>query len=154
MAKISPTAAAKQWKASKTTIYKMMNDGELSFTLNEKGNRVLDTSELVRVLQPVERSEKGAIDSLQERLQRQNDDYIQSLKAQIAEQSDIIKNITSSNERYSLMLEYKPPQETPVSTVEAIPTPELVTGVEEAKAVQAKRKRSFFQKFLAVVSED
>jgi len=161
MAKISPTAASKRWKAGKTTIYKMMNDGELSFTLNEKGKRIIDTSELVRVLGEPERSERFTVESMQQEIKRKDEQLFKTLQSQIdtqAEQlkaqAEQIKVMTGAVERFSMMLEHKPVviQEDLVS-VEA-PEHKVVTPPPEPVQQQAKRKKSLFGRLLAAVVED
>lgn len=150
MAKISPTAAAKQWKTSKTTVYKLMNDGELSYTLNEKKKRVLDVSELVRVLGEPERTEKTSINAMQDQLKRQNDELVQVLKSQVESQQEQIKTLTSAIERFSLLLEHQHPTPEPVKPQE-VPPP---AQVQAEQPQPAKRKKSFLGRILAAAIDD
>lgn len=152
MPQLSPTAAAKQWKTSKTTIYKLMNDGELSYTLNEKKKRVLDVSELVRVLGEPERTEKTSIDTMQDQINRQNNELVQVLKSQVETQQEQIKTLTSAIERFSLLLEHQqipqpePEEKTPEPTVEPVQA--------EHSPQPAKRKKSLFGRILSAVVEE
>ena len=151
MAKISPTAAAKQWNVGKTTIYRLMNDGELSFSLNDKGKRVLDSSELVRVFGEPERTKKHTAEAMQEQMQRQNDELVQVLKSQVESQQEQIKTLTSAIERFSLLLE--PPQTTP-KPVEPVGEGQESTTPEPIQPKPAKRKRSFLSRMLAAAIDD
>lgn len=147
MAKISPTAAANKWKASKTTIYKLMNDGELSYTLNDKGKRVLDTSELVRVLGEPERSEKQSVAAMQEQLQRQNDEMMRIMKSQIESQQKQIEELTQAVSRFSMAIEHKQAEPTKsISRSEVEPKPKT--------SLPAKRKKSLLQRVLSAMVED
>ncbi len=47
--KLSISAASRRVKKGRETLRNMMDNGELSFELNKKGNRVIDLSELQRV---------------------------------------------------------------------------------------------------------
>jgi len=155
MAKISPTAAAKQWSVGKTTIYRLMNDGELSFSLNEKGKRVLDSSELVRVFGEPERTKKHTLEAMQEKVQRQNDDLVQVLKAQVETQNEQLKVLTSAMERFSLQLEHQQPakQEKEAEHIKHV-EPIEHTPPEPTPEQPAKRKRSFLGRMLAAAIDD
>lgn len=50
MSELSPSQIAKQWRVSKTTIYKHLNNGEMSYTTTEDGHKRIELSEVVRVL--------------------------------------------------------------------------------------------------------
>ena len=41
--------AAREWGVSRQTLYNKMKDGELSYSKDERGNRQIDSSEMVRV---------------------------------------------------------------------------------------------------------
>ena len=162
MAKISPTAAAKRWHKSKTTIYKMMKDGEISYSLNEKEKRVLETSELVRVMGEPERTVQTGIDAMQQQVQRQHDELVQVLKSQVKDQAEQLKTLTSAMDRFALLLEHQnerskvggagqegvhPETINPTPSSEMTPTPQSIPK-------PAKRKRSFLQRVLSAAIED
>lgn len=155
MAKISPTAAAKRWNKSKTTIYKMMNDGELSFSLNEKEKRVIDVSELVRVLGEPERSQQTTMDAMQEQMKRQNDELVQVLKSQVESQQEQIKTLTAAMERFSLLLEHQQQASKPMEVEQQLaPKEHQKPEPERAEQQPAKRKKSLFGRLLAAAIED
>lgn len=151
MPTISPTTAAKQWKTSKTTVYKLMNDGKLSFNLNEQGKRVLDVSELVRVLGEPKRSQETTVDALQEQLQRQNGHMIQVMQARIDEQAEQIKSLTQAIERFSLVLEHQKI----IEKEKSMPTTgQQAPEVASPPLKPAQRKRSLLGRILAAVAEE
>lgn len=47
--KVSPTEATKLTSLARSTIYKDMNEGRLSYSLNRRGKRILEVVELERV---------------------------------------------------------------------------------------------------------
>jgi len=55
--KLGASKAAKIAKVARSTIYKDMDDGNLSFDLNNRGNKVIDISELERVYGPLSASD-------------------------------------------------------------------------------------------------
>jgi hypothetical protein len=66
--KLTPTQAAKRWKKSKATIYNRMNDGTLSFTVEQTGKRpkkYIDVTELLRVWGPEDEQDDTANDNKQ-----------------------------------------------------------------------------------------
>lgn len=173
MAQLSPTAAAKTWRVGKSTIYKEMNSGSLSYVMDDKGKRVIDPSEMIRVFgEPhkpknvikTDTSANDRISDLKEALERQDrqqGDYIEALKAQIESQQKQLDAMTDSIDRFTRLLEHKTEQETvepiqhvqpiePTPAAEAPPTPQP----EVNQAPPPKKKRSLLSRVLAAAIDD
>lgn len=109
MSNVSPAEASRKWGVARSVMYRDMNSGKLSYSLDEKEKRVLDPAELVRVYgepqsQPVSKGspvashetiqERGAdsqvIDAYKERITDLKD-YIEVLKGQLVEKDSQVQ---------------------------------------------------------------
>lgn len=165
--KLSPSAVAKRWGVGKTTIYRMMKDGEISFETNSIGKRELDLSEVVRVLgEPKVRGEVSsseqnvlAVQVLREQIERQDkshNEHIKSLQTQISSYQEQVNKLLENQADSTKLLMHlqaavgsKPP--------ESVQPEEVPPTVESAKAEQpqqAKRKKSFLSRILAAAIDD
>ncbi len=63
MTQISPAEAVRQFDVSKPTLYSDMNDGKLSYTLDDRKRRRLDVAELQRLYDLRKKEESQATDS-------------------------------------------------------------------------------------------
>jgi len=167
MTKITPTAAAKAWRVGKSTIYKAMNSGELSFETDESQKRVIDPSEMIRVYgEPGKARDSKKDDSetneriadLKDALLRQErnqGDYISSLKDQIEAQQKQIESMANAVDRITRLLEHQqqakpePPQQAELKEV-----PTIQPQQPEPLQQPAKRKKSLFGRLLSAAIED
>lgn len=166
MALLSPTAAAKAWKIGKSTIYKAMNSGELSFTLDSKGKRVIDHSEMVRVFgeqkkdQYTNKNDSGTNERITdlkeslERQERQQGDYIETLKAQIDSQQKQLEAMTDSIDRFTRLLEHQQPAPKSEVVEPVLVQEPTTTESEMVKNQPVKRRRSFLGRILAAAIDD
>jgi len=168
MTNLSPSAAAKAWKVGKSTIYKAMSNGNLSFTTDEAGKRSIDHSEMVRFFGEPRKNEDGSktdlgpharIQDLKDaidRQERQHSDYVQALKAQIDSQQKQLNAMTESMDRITRLLEHKQPVSPKNEPAEPIITLEETLGPapKTAELQTVQRKRSLFQRVFAAVVED
>ena len=113
MSNVSPAEASRKWGVARSVMYRDMNSGKLSYTLDEKEKRVLDPTELVRVYgepqsHSVSRSSPDAshettqeksvdsqvIDAYKERIIDLKD-YIEVLKSQLVEKDSQVQALMS-----------------------------------------------------------
>ena len=184
MAQLSPTAAAKEWRVGKSTIYREMNSGSLSFSMDDKGKRVIDLSEMVRVFGephqskavPQSTSEANErIRDLKESLERQDRQYtdqvqllrdqIQAQGKQLDTQGKQIDTLIDSINNTSIMLSHQRHQEEEqhkteglgAETIKSPPSSEMMPTPQPAPVsvqLPPKRKKSFLSRMLAAAIED
>lgn len=113
MSNISPAEASRKWGVARSVMYRDMNSGKLSYTLDEKEKRVLDPTELVRVYGEPQshNASKGSTDASHETTQAKSvdsqvidaykeritdlKDYIEVLKGQLVEKDSQVQALMS-----------------------------------------------------------
>lgn len=103
MAKLSISAAAKEWGVARSTIQRKIKQGDLSATSNTTGTKTIDTSELLRVfgeskgvakdMPHTTQSDRLIQDALQAEKQ-----LSESLKSEIGFLRRMNENLNSQNE--------------------------------------------------------
>lgn len=171
--KLSPSTVAKEWGIGKTTVYRMMKDGELSFETNATGKRELDLSEIARVLgepkvrRPASSSDQNvlAVQILKEQLERQDkthNEHIKSLQTQItlyqeqvsqllenqADTTKLLIHIQESVGQGSIPHAQQKPIESELKQEEPLSEP------KPTARQPVKLKRSLFQRVLTAMVED
>ena len=166
--KLSPSSVAKRWNVGKTTIYRMMKDGEISYETNGTGKRELDLSEVVRVFgEPKVQQENSssvqnvlAVQVLKEQIERQDkahQDHIKSLQTQLNSYQEQVNKLLENQADTTKLLMHL--QTTVVAKAEPTPDSEGKTPKQLDESVQvepppARRKKSLFGRILSVVVED
>jgi len=166
------SAAAKAWHLSRQTLYNKLKDGELSYKKDDKGRRVIDRSEMLRLFgEPGQenktshrqRSETSTesvlIDTLKEQLAIANR-RIDALEKTLQEKdSKILEPLREMKEDFSRFIEHQPsikkttrpdvialPQEDTAPT-EKYPVPP--EPAQEAPSEPKKKKRGLLQRVAA-----
>lgn len=165
MAELSPTQIVKQWKVSKTTIYKHINDGTITYKTTEDGHKRIELSEVLRVFgepkvldeqqpddekeleflkQQVARLEKDLSEAREEK--RKDREFFQTmLESQSTQITEALNGIKQ------LMVEHKPEPPPIVSPAEEPPEPKQ-EQVKESE--EPKKKRGLFKRIVEAVIED
>lgn len=164
MAELSPTQIVKQWKVSKTTIYKHINDGTITYKTTEDGHKRIELSEVLRVFgepkvldeqqpddekeleflkQQVARLEKDLSEAREEK--RKDREFFQTmLESQSTQITEALNGIKQ------LMVEHKPEPPPIVSPVEEPPEPKQ----EPMQEPEKPKKRGLFKRIVEAVIED
>lgn len=153
MPELSPTAIAKQWNLSKTTVYKYINRGKMSYRTDEDGHKLVDVSEAVRVLgEPSSKLEtkheqdNELVDELKSR--------IDSLEKQLSKRDEQFDKVLESLNNITMRLEQHP---TPTEASIVTPPPEPAQAEVEPEPPQPeppKKKRGIFKRLLTAAIED
>lgn len=167
MTKLSPSAAAKAWKVGKSTIYKAMSEGSLSYSTDDSQRRLIDKSEMVRFFGEPKKDENtlnasnkdndriADLKEAMERQERQYSDYIQTLKDQISSQQKQLDAMTNAVDKITNLLEHHQPVEVSdkLGTKHRIePTDAPSDPGEGIKNV--KKQKSLLKRLISVVIED
>lgn len=153
--------AAREWGVSRQTLYNKMREGDISYTKDERGNRQIDSSEMVRVFgqpKPPKDSEAPArtvsqdsqmVDFLREQLEK-TEKRLERVEESLQEKDraliDLMETVQANmklflgHDKSDLPIKSEEP-ETPVAVVvEPAPEPEVQAQPDK------KPKRGLFQR--------
>ncbi len=120
MAKLNLTQAAKAAGIARGTLYKHIDEGKISCQLDDKGKRVIDTSELMRVYgqinQPETDDERSEESPIEHKETQEETDVVQVLRERIGglekQVEDLRQDKEASNKRESELLDILKQQQT------------------------------------------
>ena len=170
MAKLNPTQAADEWKIGKSTLYRDMDNGKLSYSTDDGGKRLIESSEMLRVYggpkysTDDQKSESGSsmvvlMREMLERQEKSSAELVRSLQSQIDSQRDQINKLMESQEHTTKLLLHfqesiQAPENKPVTTPEEQKTETKDSRLPEQTQQPAKRKKSLFSRLLSAAIED
>jgi hypothetical protein len=162
------SAAAKAWHISRQTLYNKLKDGELSYKKDDKGRRIIDRSEMLRLFgepgqenktshrQRTETStESVLIDTLKEQLAIANKRIDTLEKALDDKDAKILELLRELQGDFSRFLEHQPkkrpevialPQDEPVMVEPPAPATEAPKPEPAPVKNQPKKKRGLLQR--------
>ena len=120
MAKLNLTQAAKAAGIARGTLYKHIDEGKISCQLDDKGKRVIDTSELMRVYGEInqpekldERSEERPIERKETQEETEITEVLRERISDLEKQvEDLRQDKEASNKRESELLDILKQQQT------------------------------------------
>ena len=120
MAKLNITKAAKAAGIARGTLYKHIDEGKISCQLDDKGKRVIDTSELMRVYgeikQPETTSERSDKRPIEHKETQEETEVVQVLRERIGDLEkqveDLRQDKEASRKRESELLDIVKQQQT------------------------------------------
>jgi len=146
MPELTPTEISKQWRVSKTTVYKHLNKGRMSYRTDEDGHKLVDVSEVVRVFgEPVLSSKPSATNDLNRELVNELKNRINSLEEKLSKRDEQLDKLLESLNNVTMRLEQHP---TPTEAPPTEPEPE-----PEQPKPEPKKKRSLFTRILTAAIE-
>lgn len=161
MNELTPTEIAKQWRVSKTTVYKYLNKGRMSYRTDENGHKLVDVSEVLRVFgEPVETNKPSMSIGLNNELVKELKNRIDSLERKLEKRDDQLDKLLESLNNVTLRLEDHSedkseaiiiPPPSPTSTPELM-SEEAIT--QKPNPEQPKKKRGLFTRLIAAAIDD
>ena len=157
MSKLTPTEIAKQWKVSKTTVYKHINKGRMSYRTDQDGHKLVDVSEVVRVLgEPLTPSKPSADNNLNNELVNELKSRINSLEEKLSKRDEQFDKLLDSLNNVTMRIEQKSTSFS--NETQTVIPPELEKTKEPQHSLkepeQSKKKKGLLTRIAKAVLEN
>ena len=98
MAQLNLTQAAKAAGIARGTLYKHIEQGKISCEMDDKGKKVIDTSELIRVYGEIENPEPSEERSIEHKATPETTEIVQVLRERIEDLEQQVKDLRKDKE--------------------------------------------------------